>query len=39
MWKTMPEVMIKKVAEMLVYRMAFAAELGGLYIKEEMDQA
>jgi phage recombination protein Bet len=39
MWKTMPEVMIKKVAEMLVYRMAFAAELGGLYIREEMDQA
>jgi len=39
LWKTMPETMIKKVAEMLVYRMAFAAELGGLYIKEEMDQA
>jgi len=39
LWKTMPETMIKKVAEMLAYRMAFAAELGGLYIKEEMDQA
>jgi len=39
LWKTMPETMIKKVAEMLGYRMAFAAELGGLYIKEEMDQA
>jgi len=39
MWKTMPETMIKKVAEMLVYRMAFADLLGGLYLKEEMDQA
>ena len=39
MWKTMPETMIKKVAEMLVYRMAFADLLGGLYIKEEMDQS
>ena len=39
MWKTMPETMIKKVAEMLAYRMAFADSLGGLYIKEEMDQS
>ena len=38
-WKTMPETMIKKVAEFTSYRMAFAAELGGMYIEEEMQQA
>ena len=38
-WKTMPETMIKKVAEFTAYRMAFAAELGGMYIEEEMQQA
>ena len=35
----MPETMIKKVAEFTAYRMAFAAELGGMYIEEEMQQA
>ena len=38
-WKTMPETMIKKVAEFTAYRMVFAAELGGTYIEEEMQQA
>jgi phage recombination protein Bet len=39
LWKTMPETMIKKVAEMTAYRMAFPSQLAGMYIDEEMQQA
>lgn len=38
-WAKMPETMIKKVAEAAALRMAFPDELGGLYVREEMDQA
>ncbi|MHB8552795.1 MAG: phage recombination protein Bet [Thermoplasmataceae archaeon] len=38
-WRDKAETMIKKVAEFTAYRMAFAAELGGMYIEEEMQQA
>lgn len=38
-WAKMPETMIKKVAEAAALRMAFPDDLGGTYIKEEMDQA
>lgn len=38
-WVKMPETMIKKVAEVAALRMAFPDELGGLYSKDEMDQA
>lgn len=38
-WKSMPETMIKKVAEVAALRMAFPDELGGVYSQEEMDQA
>lgn len=38
-WEKMPETMIKKVAECAALRMAFPAELSGVYGKEEMDQA
>lgn len=38
-WAKMPETMIKKVAEASALRMAFPDELGGVYTKEEMDQA
>jgi len=38
-WKKMPETMIKKVAECAALRMAFPAELSGVYGHEEMDQA
>lgn len=38
-WSKMPETMIKKVAEAAALRMAFPNELGGVYTKEEMDQA
>lgn len=38
-WSKMPETMIKKVAEAAALRMAFPDELGGTYVKEEMDQA
>jgi phage recombination protein Bet len=37
-WKTMPETMLKKVAEAACLRMAFADDLGGVYIEEEMEQ-
>lgn len=38
-WDKMPETMIKKVAEAAALRMAFPDVLGGVYIREEMDQA
>lgn len=38
-WTKMPETMIKKVAEAAALRMAFPDDLGGVYTKEEMDQA
>jgi phage recombination protein Bet len=37
-WKTMPETMIQKVAEVAALRMAFPEELGGVYTSEEMDR-
>lgn len=38
-WAKMPETMLKKVAEAATLRMAFPDDLGGIYTKEEMDQA
>lgn len=38
-WSKMPETMIKKVAEAAALRMAFPDDLGGVYTKEEMEQA
>jgi hypothetical protein len=38
-WQKMPETMIQKVAEAAALRMAFPDDLGGIYTKEEMDQA
>lgn len=39
MWKRMPHVMLGKVAEALALRKAFPRQLGGLYAREEMEQA
>lgn len=38
-WSKMPETMLKKVAECAALRMAFPDQLGGIYGREEMDQA
>ncbi len=38
-WRSMPHVMISKVAEARALRRAFPDRFGGLYGKEEMDQA
>lgn len=38
-WRSMPETMIKKVAEAAALRMAFPDDLGGVYEQAEMDQA
>lgn len=38
-WAKMPETMLKKVAEAAALRMAFPDALGGVYVREEMDQA
>ncbi len=39
LWASMPETMIKKVAEAAALRMAFPEDLSGIYSHEEMHQA
>ncbi len=39
LWKTLPRVMLAKVSEAALLRRAFAADLSGLYVAEEMEQA